>query len=120
MESLEFLCILAVGLTVAGWYYLNEKKGAEGELGLLAIKPDVVAPPEEKSRGRYRLKERRAVRARDRRSLDTAKSAETAKPAYRQLDDAARARRRFRRQDEARYRVKDKLTGEFTVRDADD
>ena len=119
MESLEFLSILIVGLVVAGWYYLNEKKGAGGELGLLAIKPDVVAPPEQR-KSRYRLKDRRAVRARDRRSLDAAKSAESAKPAYRQLDDAASARRRFRLQDEARYRVKDKLTGEFTLRDADD
>lgn len=119
MESLEFLVILAVGLIVAGWYYLNEAKGANGELGLLAIKPDVVAPPEER-KSRYRLKERSTVRARDRRSLDAAKSVEAAKPAYRQLDDTARARRRFRRQDEARYRVKDKLTGEFTLREADD
>ena len=119
MESLEFLCILTVGLVVAGWYYRNEKNGAEGELGLLAIKPDVVKTPEQR-KSRYRLKNRRAARARDKRDLDGAKSAESGTPAYRQLDDAARARRRFRRQDEARYRVKDKLTDDFPSRETND
>ncbi len=113
MESLEFLAILLVGISVAGWYYMNEAKGADGDIGLLALKPDAFAPPVEKTRGRYRLKERRAARARDRREPG-GPHGENAKPAYRAMDDAARARRRFRRQDEVRYRVKDKVTDDFT------
>ncbi len=119
VESLEFLGVLIVGLVIAGWYFLNEEKGADGDIGLLALKPN-VAEPTKKSRGRYRIKPRRAMRARDARSIDDARMAEAAEPAYRVFDDDARARRRFRRQDEARYRVKDKLTGEFTLRETDD
>ena len=92
---------------------------ADGDLGLLALKPTAVEPPK-KSRGRYRIKPRRAMRAAGARSIDDARTAEGATPAYRVFDDTARARRRFRRQDEARYRVKDKLTGEFTLRETDD
>ena len=118
MENFEFLGVLIVGIAVAGWYFLNEEKGADGDIGLLALKPDTAEPPEER-RSRYRIKPRRAVRSRDARSVQGAKEAETAAPAYRVLDDAARARRRFRRQDEARYRVKDKLAGDFALRDPD-
>lgn len=118
MENIEFLGVLIVGITVAGWYFLNEEKGANGEIGLLALKPDAAEPPGEQ-RSRYRIKPRRAVRARDARSIQDLKDADTAAPAYRVLEDAARARRRFRRQDEARYRVKDKLAGDFSLRDPD-
>lgn len=118
MENIEFLGVLIVGITVAGWYFLNEEKGADGALGLLALKPDTAAPREAR-RSRYRIKPRRALRSRDARSVDDAKAAQTAAPAYRMRDDAARARQRFRRQDEARYRVKDKLTGAFALRDQD-
>ncbi len=119
MENLEFLGVLAVGILIAGWYLVNAEKGANGEIGLLALKPDAAEPPQ-KSRGRYRIKARRAVRSRDARTVDDAKAVETGKLAYRALDDAARARRRFRRQDEARYRVKDKMTGDFELRDGVD
>ncbi len=119
VENLEFLGVILVGILVAGWYFHNEEKGADGDIGLLALKPD-VAPPPARSRGRYRIKPRRAARARDARTVDDARALEDAPPAYRAADDATRARRRFRRQDEARYRVKDKMTGDFTLRDHDD
>ena len=119
MENIEFLGVLIVGITVAGWYFLNAEKGANGDIGLLALKPDIAELPK-KSRGRYRIKPRRAVRSRDARSVQDAKEAQAAAPAYRELEDAARARRRFRRQDEVRYRVKDKVADDFVLRDRDD
>lgn len=117
MESLEFIGILLVGAIVAGWYFQNAEKGANGEIGILAVRPDTQAKAEEKP-PRYRIKARRAVRARDLRSVDGARAAEDAPPAYRAREDAAVMRRRFRRQDEARYRVKDKVTDEFVRPDA--
>ena len=116
MENLEFIAVLSVGFIVAGWYLFNAEKKASGELGLLALKPAAVISPE-KRRSRYRIKDRSAVRARDRRTIDATKANAAPTPAYRERDDAAQARRRFRRQDEARYRVKDKLTDEFASRD---
>ena len=116
MESLEFLCILIVGIAVVSWYCLNEARNADGGLGILALKPGADAQPE-KRRGRYRIKPRRAVRSRELRSITETKAAEEASPAYRALEDLAQARRRFRRQDEARYRVKDKISDDFTLRD---
>jgi len=118
VESLEFIGILVVGAIVAGWYFQNAEKGANGEFGILAVKPDRPAAPEEKT-PRYRIKPRRAIRARDLRSVESAKAAEEAAPAYRVRTEAASMRRRFRRQDEARYRIKDKVTGEFVRPDAD-
>ncbi len=109
MESLEFIAVIAVALVVCGWYFLNEEKGGDGEIGLLALKPDQRPAPAKKKRGRYRIKPRAARRARDRASVDAVKSDEGAKPAYRTIDAATRARRRFRRQDEIRYRVRDRL-----------
>ncbi len=116
MESLEFLCILIVGIVVVGWYCLNESRKADGDLGILALKPGANAQPA-KRRGRYRIKPRRAVRSRELRSISETKAVEAASPAYRALEDLAQARRRFRRQDEARYRGKDKISDDFSLRD---
>jgi hypothetical protein len=111
MESLEFLGIITIALVVCGWYFLNEEKGGDGELGLLALKPDQRKAEPKKVRGRYRVKARAAQRARDQASVDAVKANEEAKPAYRPVDETARARRRFRRQDETRYKVRDRMGG---------
>ena len=119
MENLEFLGVLTVAALIIGWYIHNDAKKADGDIGWLALKPDVFGEAEA-SRRRYRIKPRVARRARDLRTLDAAKTQESARPAYRERDDAERARRRFRRQDEARYRVRDKNTGDFERDDRDD
>lgn len=109
MENLEFLAVLGVLAAISAWYFLNEERGAAGELGLLALKPDRAHQPA--GRRRYRIKERSARRDGVIRSVAEAKDAQTAPPSYRMRDDGARMRQRFRRQDEIRYRVKDKKAG---------
>jgi cbb3-type cytochrome oxidase subunit 3 len=107
MDSLEFLLIVAVFAGVLWWYLANERAGAGGLAGLLALKDDPEPAKAEKKKS-YRIKDRPArgaARLRDSRT-------DTAPKTYRSLDDeSARMRQRFRRQDEARYRVKDKATG---------
>ncbi|MEO1252700.1 MAG: hypothetical protein AAFW81_10180 [Pseudomonadota bacterium] len=97
LESLEFLLILAVGLIVISWHLANEARGRDGEIGLLALKDDAR---EETPQRRYRKKPRRAPRRR----LDAVDA-----PAAYQMREHADPGRRFRRQIEARYRVKDRL-----------
>lgn len=120
MESIEFLGVIAVVALIAGWYFLNEEKGADGELGPLALRPDVHPKEIKKTRGRYRIKPRASQRMTGARSVESARTQENAKPAYRELDDAARARRRFRRQDDVRYQVKNRKAGKYELRDRDD
>lgn len=106
MDSLEFLLIVAVLAGVLWWYLVNERGGADGRAGLLALKDDPEPARVEKKKS-YRIKDRPTRRA----SLHDSR-VDTGPKTYRSLDDeAARMRRRFRRQDEARYRVTDKAAG---------
>lgn len=110
MEALEFIAIIVVAFVIVGWYVFNEAKGADGERGLLALTPDDDAQEKARKGGpRYRIKPRLARRAHDARSLDGLARAGAPAPAFRKTDDDASARRRFRRQDETRYRVKDRM-----------
>ncbi len=104
MDALEFILILAVFAVVLHWYLANARAGSAGLLGLLALKED----PESAAKSRrkaYRIK----ARARTKPSgLRDSRTEDAAPKTYRTLDEGERRRRRYRRQDEARYRVKDK------------
>ena len=104
MDTIEFLLIVAVFAVVIIWYLRNAEARSDGLLGLLALKDD----PEIAKHGRrpsYRLKDRTARKpAGLRDSREEKKEAVT----YTQASENDDMRRRFRRQDEARYRVKDK------------
>ena len=103
MDSLEFLLIVAVFAAILWWYLANVRAGSDGLVGLLALKDD-PQPAKTAKKKSYRIKDRPTRRASMRDSR-----MEAPPKTYRPLDDeAARMRRRFRRQDEARYRVKDK------------
>lgn len=108
MDSLEFILIVAVFAVVIHWYLKNAETGGGGHAGLLALADD----PEEAKAGAeraYRVKPRAADRKPAMRDL----RAEQARAAtYRVKGEeetrAARVLQRYRRQDEARYRVKDR------------
>lgn len=110
-DHLIFLGIIATCVIIVLWYVQNERLGTNGERGLLAIKPDPegLDKSQERTGPSYRMKPRLARRSRDQRSIDRINNAELT-PAYRIRDDTERALQRFRRQDETRYRVKDKLS----------
>ncbi|PQA88365.1 hypothetical protein [Hyphococcus luteus] len=104
MDTIEFILILAVFAVVLHWYLKNARAKSDGLLGLLALKddPEIDARPRRKA---YRLKPRARTRAAD---LRDSRTEDAAPKTYRTLDEGERMRRRYRRQDEARYRVKDK------------
>ncbi len=108
MDSIEFILIVATFAVVIVWYLRNAEARSDGLLGILALKDD----PEIVKHGRrpsYRLKDRTARKpAGLRDSREAQKAASTTTSTYVQKDEDEAARRRFRRQDEARYRVKDK------------
>lgn len=110
MDSIEFLLIIAVFAVVMIWYLHNAEKGSDGLLGLLALADDPdTAKPAHKRRS-YRIKPRIARRAHEMRDAASVKTTLTdAKPSFTPLDENARMRRRFQRQDETRYQVKDKV-----------
>ncbi|MEX6632682.1 hypothetical protein [Hyphococcus lacteus] len=104
MDSLEFLLIVSVFGVVVVWYLANVKADSPGQIGWLALAED----PETKNAG-----PRRAYRMKDRPTRTAAafhdsRANNDQHKTYRVLDDA-QMRMRFRRQDEARYKVKDKL-----------
>lgn len=106
MDSLEFILIVAVFAVVLRWYLKNAEAKSEGLLGLLALKddPEIAKAARRKS---YRVK----ARARGGVAALADSRAEEPPKTYRTLEEGERMRRRFRRQDEARYRVKDLAAG---------
>lgn len=105
METIEFILTMAAFGAVLFWYVVNVEAGADGARGLLAL----VAEPETGRHGRrksYREKPRAARKAAMARDI---LSTDHASPTYVEKQAAA-MRRRFRNQDEARYRVKDKAS----------
>jgi len=104
MDSIEFLLIVASFAVVIIWYLRNAEARSDGLLGLLALKddPDLVKHGRRPS---YRLKDRTARKPA---GLRDSREAQKSVATYTQKDDDEAMRRRFRRQDEARYRVKDK------------
>ncbi|MFC2951170.1 hypothetical protein ACFOOP_04475 [Marinicaulis aureus] len=104
MDSIEFFLIVASFAVVIIWYLRNAEARSDGLLGLLALKddPDLVKHGRRPS---YRLKDRTARKPA---GLRDSREAQKSVATYTQKDDDEAMRRRFRRQDEARYRVKDK------------
>lgn len=105
MDSLEFLLIVTVFGVVVIWYLANVKAGSPGQIGLLALAEDPETA-NAKPRRAYRMKDRPA---RNSATFHDSRANVAQRKTYRVLDEAAHMRRRFRRQDEARYKVKDKL-----------
>lgn len=107
-EALEFLSILIVLAMTASWYVFNLQKGAQGQRGLLAVRGSPSCPKGELKRS-YSVKSRIARSVRERQAA-TGITDEATAPAFRENGADALMRRKFRRQDEARYRVKDKAS----------
>ena len=105
MDAVEFILIIAVFAVVLVWYLRNAEAGSEALLGLLALSDDPAAAKGEKRRS-YRIKPRVA---RKKAELHDSRVEPDAAPSYRVRGDEERLR--FRRQDEARYKVKDKAAG---------
>lgn len=99
MEALEFLLVIAAFAAVLVWYLRNEEAGADGLLGMLALRDDPDVSKTNRRRS-YRIIPRVAQRAHQRR-LDAVLPA---------ASDGEHMRRRYRHQDEARYRVMDKAS----------
>ena len=100
MEQIEFLAILGVFALIAHAYF---RGGVHGEKALFAIKLDPLDAAS--SKRRYRMRKRRALRVVDKRDVAARQIAQEADPTYK----AKKMRQRFRRQDDARYNVKDRL-----------
>jgi len=95
MGTLFFFMILACHAVVLAWYALNESRGADGELGVLAISPTTrenEAQPDA-APGAYRIKERGGKPG--------LASSESSAPAYRTIAE----RKAFRPQEKAGYRA---------------
>ena len=103
MDSLEFIMIVVAFAVVIGWYLKNAEAGSPGLLGLLALvdDPEITKGGATKS---YRLKKRLADKCR---GLRDSRVPGLEATTYTPLDQEGAAQRRFRRQDESRYRSKD-------------
>ncbi len=104
MDTIEFLLIVAVFAAVLYWYLQNAEANSDGLIGFLALADD----PEIAKHGRrrsYRLKDRTARKPA---GMRDSREAVSNTITYTQANEDEQVRRRFRRQDEARYRVKDK------------
>jgi len=108
LEALVFIAILATFAVVLAWYLKNAAAGDDGARAVLALSPDPETAEPDAVRTSYRLKPRLAMRAHERREAQEGAALSAPAPAFRALGEARRMRRRFRLQDEARYRAKDK------------
>ncbi len=108
LEALEFIAILATFAVVLAWYIKNAAAGDDGARGLLALSQDPETAKPDAPRASYRIKTRLAMRAHERRDAQDGRTPPELAPAFRALGEADRMRRKFRLQDEARYRAKDK------------
>lgn len=108
MEALVFIAILATFTVVLAWYLKNEAAGSDGARGLLALQQDPEVAGQDAPRASYRIKNRLAIRARERREAQHSDEQAILAPAFHPLGETDRLRRKFRLQDEARYRTKDR------------
>lgn len=103
MDTLEFLLIVTVFAVVLFWYLKNAEAKSDGLLGLLALKDDPQAAKGARRKS-YRIRNRAMRRPA---GLRDSREEAAAPKTYHTQEEGERMRRRFRRQDEARYRVKD-------------
>lgn len=109
METLEFIAVILTFAIVLSWYLHNLWSQSDGRRGLLALSADPVAKNPDAPTKAYRMKSRISRSLNAKPSHDETLSAKHVNtPAPIEKPDAARMRRKFRRQDEARYRVKDR------------
>ncbi len=108
MEALEFIAILTTFAVVLAWYIKNAAADDNGARGLLALFQDPETARPDAVRASYRIKNRLAIRAHERRDAQEGDAPATPAPAFRTLCETDHMRRKFRLQDEARYRAKDK------------
>lgn len=109
VDTLIFLATLITFGVIVYWYVRNEQMQADGSFGLLGLAPDPAAEAAKKRA--YRTKQRGVPNVRARNIDDVLNQArmQNADPAKPEM--TPRMRRKFRRQDEVRYRVKDKKRG---------
>jgi hypothetical protein len=108
LEALEFIAILATFGVVLAWYLKNAGAGDDGARGSLALLQDPETAKPGGPRTSYRIKNRLAMRAHERRDAQDGAAPPELAPAFRALGERDRMRRKFRLQDEARYRAKNK------------
>lgn len=110
MDTLEFLLIIASFGVILYWYLQNANADIEGARGLLAftLNDEEAGQVAGKS---YKVKERTLPQRHTGSARSTAHTNLAEKPtSYRVIENNAQMRRRFRRQDEVRYRIKDKAS----------
>ncbi|NOX94817.1 MAG: hypothetical protein GXP04_06875 [Alphaproteobacteria bacterium] len=105
-ESLEFIAIIAVFAVILFWYLQNIHAETQGTRGLLALSDDPETTQASPRRSAYRIKSRTARLGHDPRIVNNA--SQMPSPVDHAPGNTTHMRRKFRRQDEVRYRVKDK------------
>ncbi|MEM9618335.1 MAG: hypothetical protein AAF936_10275 [Pseudomonadota bacterium] len=109
METLEFIAVILTFAIVLTWYLHNHWSQSDGRRGLLALRADPIAKNPDAPTKAYRMKSRVAQPLNAKPSHnETLSTKHVNKASSCEKPDAARMRRKFRRQDEARYRVKDR------------
>ena len=109
VDTLIFLATLITFGAIVFWYVRNEQLHADGSYGLLGLEPDPAVEAAKKSA--YRTKRRAVLNVRVRNVDDVLKHARMQNDDPARPEMTPRMRRKFRRQDEVRYRVKDKKRG---------
>lgn len=109
VDTLIFLATLITFGVIVYWYVRNEQMQADGSHGLLGLVPDPAVEAAKKRA--YRTKRRAVPNVRARTVDDVLNNARMQPDAPAKPEMSQRTRRKFRRQDEVRYRVKDKKRG---------
>lgn len=105
MEHIEFISILVAASIVIFWYVQNEASGGVGGSGFLALR-GAYRDDKDNAAKSYRTINRSARRRRT--NLSSNDANRPSGKSYRILSENDRLQHKFRRQDEVRYRVKDK------------
>ncbi len=109
VDTLIFLATLITFGVIVYWYVRNEQMQADGSHGLLGLIPDPAVEAAKKRA--YRTKRRAVPNVRARNVDDVLNNTRMQTVAPEKPEMSPRLRRKFPRQDEARYRVKDKKRG---------
>ena len=110
METLEFIALIAGFAVILVWYIQNAVADSDGYKGILALINDPIIG----KRGAYKVKSRATRRSHEslihdqRDNKDEAAAPIQKQATYNNLEQANRMRSKFRRQNETRYKVKDR------------
>lgn len=97
MDSIEFIAIIVVLAAILAWYIHNVRAGADGHAGWFALRQDGEAHSPSQLPGRNRPQKAGAEGP-----------VETTEMLVGDSNPNTQSRRKFRRQEKARYRVKEK------------